>query len=124
MKKVIYPLAIALVLTAAIFTGCNTTPTTPEVEDARAKVDSAKLELKAAQKAATAEEWEAFKTESETKIRINELSIADFKDRMSASARKSDAIYLEKIDKLEPKNKDMKARIDNYEKKQSNLDPL
>jgi uncharacterized protein (DUF3084 family) len=119
MNKVIYPLAIALVLTAVIFTGCNTTPTTPEVEDARSKVDSAKLELKAAQKAATAEEWEAFKTESETKIRINELSIADFKDRMSASARKSDALYLEKIDKLEQQNKDMKARIDNYEKRRS-----
>lgn len=119
MKKVIYPLAIALVLTAVILTGCNTTPSTPEVEAAQAEVDSAKLELKAAQKAATTEEWEAFKAESETKIRTNELSIADFKDRISASAPKSDALYLEKINKLEQQNKDMKARIDNYEKMQS-----
>ena len=120
MKKVIYILAVATSLLAGtIFTGCQLTPSTPEEEAAQAKVDSAKLELKAAQKAATAEEWEAFKTESEQKIRTNELSIADFKDRMSTSEHQFDALFIEKIDKLEQQNKDMKARIDNYEKRQS-----
>jgi uncharacterized protein (DUF3084 family) len=119
MNKVIYFVAIAITLTAGMFTSCNTTPSTPEVEEAQAKLDSAKQELKEAELTATDEEWEAFKTESEMKIRTNELSIADFKDRMGTSARKFDALYLEKIDKLEQQNKDMKARIDNYEKRQS-----
>jgi len=121
MKKITYSLAIAAILIAgAIFSSCQSTPSTPQEEAAQAKVDSAKQELKAAQRAATTEEWEAFKIDSEAKIRINELSIADFKDRMSTSESKFDALYVEKIDKLEQQNKNLKARIENYEKRQSN----
>jgi len=99
---------------------CQSTPSTPEETAAQAKVDSAKSELKEAQKEATAEEWAAFKIESEEKIRINELSIADFKDRMSTSESQFDALYVEKIDKLEKQNKNLKAKIENYEKRKSN----
>lgn len=102
-----------------IFTACQSTPSTPEEAAAQAKVDSAKMELKDAQKAATAEEWEAFKIESAEKIRINELSIADFKDRMSTSESQFDALYVEKIDKLEKQNKALKTKIENYEKRKS-----
>jgi len=120
MKKTIYSLAIAILIAGTVFTGCQTTPSTPEEEAAQANVDSAKQELKEAHKAASAEEWEAFKVESAEKIRINELSIADFKDRRSTSESQFDALYGEKIDKLEKQNKDLKARIENYEKRQSN----
>lgn len=121
MKKSISSLIIATALiVGSIITGCQSVPSTPAVEAAQANVDSAKQELKAAQNAATAEEWEAFKVESQEKIRINELSIADFKDRMNASESKYDALYVEKIDKLEKQNKNMKARIENYENRKSN----
>lgn len=121
MKKAIYTFAIAVSLIAgSVFYGCQSSPVTPEEEAAQAKVDSAKSELKDAQKAATAEEWEAFKVESAEKIRINELSIADYKDRMSTSESQFDALYVEKINKLEKQNKNLQARIDNYETRRDN----
>lgn len=121
MKKAIFTVAIAVSLMAgSMFYGCQLSPATPGEEAAQAKVDSAKSELKDAQKAATAEEWEAFKVESAEKIRINELSIADFKDRMSTSEAQFDALYAEKIDKLEKQNKNLQARIDNYESRRDN----
>ena len=118
MKKIIYTIVIASALaTGTLFTACQSTPSTPAEEAAQLKVDSAKQELKDAQKAATAEEWEAFKIESEEKIRINDLSIADFKERMKTSESQFDALYVEKIDKLEKQNKNLKAKIENYEKR-------
>jgi hypothetical protein len=121
MKNVIYTFTIAVTLMAgSLFYSCQASSVTPEEEAAQAKVDSAKLELKDAQKAATAEEWEAFKVESAEKIRINELTIADYKDRRSTSEAKFDPLYAEKIDKLEKQNKALKNRVDNYEKRQKN----
>ena len=122
MNKAIYTIATALALTAGILTGCNTMLSPPDAEAAQAKTDSTGQNLKEAGKTADAGEWEAFKTESETKIRTNELSIADFKDRMHASARKYDVLYLEKIDKLDQQNNGMKSRIDNFDKMQNNRD--
>ena len=119
-KTIIFLVMAATLITGTILSGCNSTPLTPEEEAAQVKVDEAKDELKDAQKEATAEEWELFKTESEEKIRINELSIAEFKDQMSMSNRKLDAVYLEKIDTLEKQNKSMKDRIFNYEKRKGN----
>jgi hypothetical protein len=116
MKKIFYTLVITTALAAAsLFTACQSSPSTPAEEAAQAKVDTAKSELREAQKAATAEEWEAFKTESVEKIRINELSIADFKEKMRTSESQFDALYVEKIDKLEKQNKKLKAKIENYE---------
>jgi hypothetical protein len=121
MKKALFILAIAVSFVAvSIFYGCQSSSVTPEEEAAQAKVDSAKSDLKDAQRAATAEEWKAFKVESAEKIRINELSIADFKDRRSTSEAKFDVIYTEKIDKLEKQNKNLQARIDNYETRHTN----
>jgi len=121
MRFKILSLLFATALTSGIvFTACQSSATTPEEEAAQNKVDDAKDELKAAEKAATAEEWALFKSESETKIRVNEISIADFKDKMSMSGRKLDVVFQEKIDALEKQNESMKDRIYNYEKRQSN----
>lgn len=123
MKKTIYSLTIALaILAGASITACKSTPSTPEEVAAQAKVDSARQELKAAQKAVTAEEWEAFKRESEEKIRLNELSITELKDRLSSSESKFDAVYAEKIDKLEKQNRNLKNKITSYENRHSNWD--
>lgn len=115
---------ICKILSASIFvvvalTSCQPAPSTPEVEAAKDKVKEAEQELKAAEKVATADEWMAFKKESEEKIAINENSIADLKDRMSMSAKQYDALYIEKIDKLEKQNKALKARIKNHDSRES-----
>jgi len=119
-------LAIATTFMAgAIFTGCQSA--TQKNEAARDKVQDAKEDLKAAEnnaeavkiKTATAEEWKEFKSETEAQIRVNEKSISEFKEKMKKSGKTLDAVYEKKIDALEQQNRDMQARIDGYEKSQS-----
>lgn len=127
MKKSIFSLAIAATFMAgAIFTSCQSPA--EKVEGAEAKVQDAKQDLKEvqkdanaeAQKAANAEEWRIFKSESEVKIRANETYIAELKEKMKRSGRALDAVYAKNIEALEQKNKDMRSRIDVYDKSQSN----
>lgn len=113
-KSIITLVAIATLISGAIFTSCGSS--TPKEAAAQAKVTDAKEELKDARKAATAEEWKAFKDESELKIRDNEIRIAELKAKIKKSGKELDALYEKKIDALEQQNKDMKARIDTYEK--------
>lgn len=121
MKKIIYTLAFtSFIVAGSIFSSCQTSSSTQEEENAQDRLDSAKMELKAAQTAVTDQEWESFKVSTNIKIRDNELRIADFKDKLSISEGKLNAVYIEKIDKLEKQNKNMKARVENYEKRQNN----
>lgn len=122
MKKSIFIIAVTIMFMAgAIFTGCESSD--QKVEDAKINVQNAKQDLKAAQneaqKTASAEEWKTFKSASETKIKDNEALIAEFKEKMKTSGKKLDAVYAKNIDALEQKNRDMKYKIDAYEKSQS-----
>ncbi len=119
-------LAVSTMFTASTFlTSCQSEA--QKSETAQNKVQDAKEDLKeaqtdaavAAQKAATAEEWKAFKTDSEAKIKANEVRIAELKDKMKASGKTMDAVYAKNIDLLEQRNKDLKNRMDAYEKGQS-----
>ncbi|MEI8049023.1 MAG: hypothetical protein WCI92_16695 [Bacteroidota bacterium] len=115
MKKTILTLIIATTfISGAIFNVCS--PSTPKEDAAQARVDDVKEELKDARKAATAEEWKAFKDESELKIRDNEIRIAELKTKIKKTDKELDAVYERKIDALEQQNKAMKVKIDVYEK--------
>jgi hypothetical protein len=123
MKKYIIILAAStMVAASALFTGCET----PEkkVENAQDKVQDAKRDLKEVQKDAEAQKmadsdaFRVFKTESEVKIRDNEIFIDDLRTKMTKSGRKLDAMYEKTIADLEQKNRDMRARIDSYGKNQ------
>lgn len=119
MKKYIIPFVAATVLIATtIFAGCR--PATPKEEASQARVTEAKEELKDAKKAATAEEWQAFKDESEIKIKNNETRIAELKAKIKKSGKKLDAAYQEKVDAMEQQNIAMKARINTFEKNGKN----
>ncbi len=122
MKKVIFMLVVITACTTGIiFTGCQTSD--QKVDEAKTKVQDAKDDLKEVQqdaneeavKAATAEEWTIFKSESDAKIKANETLIANMKDKMKASGKKMDAVYEKNIDLLEQRNKDMRNRIDAYD---------
>lgn len=122
MKKVIFMLVVLSTFTTGIiFTGCQTSD--QKVDEAKTKVQDAKDDLKEVQqdaneealKAATAEEWTIFKSESDIKIKANETLIANMKDKMKASGKKMDAVYEKNIDLLEQRNKDMRNRIDAYD---------
>jgi|ERR1051325_11109541 outer membrane murein-binding lipoprotein Lpp len=127
MKKTIFTLAVATTLMAGtIFTGCQSSDA--KVDAAKDKVQDAKQDLKEvqkdanteAQKAANAEEWKKFKSESEIKIRDNEIRIAELREKMKKSGKTLDALREKRIDELEQKNRDLRSRIDAYDKSQSN----
>jgi DNA repair ATPase RecN len=113
-------------MAGTIFTSCQSS--IQKQEAAQAKVRDAKQDLNAAQKdakaaaqvVATAEEWKAFRSESELKIRDNEIRITELNVKMKKPGEIFDALYAKKIANLEQQNKDMRARLEAYEKSQSN----
>jgi chromosome segregation ATPase len=125
MIKKIYSLAFATLIGGVVFISCQSTA--EKTDAAEAKVQDAKDELKEArkdenvqaQKAATAEEWVTFRNESQEKIWANEKHIAELKVKMNKPGKLLDAAYAKKIDSLEEKNRDLKRRMDAYEKSQS-----
>jgi DNA repair ATPase RecN len=127
MKKIIFILAVTITIMAGtIFTSCQSS--IQKQEAAQAKVRDAKQDLNAAQKdanaaaqvVATAEEWKAFRSESELKIKDNEIRITELNVKMKKPGEIFDALYAKKIANLEQQNKDMRARLEAYEKSQSN----
>jgi hypothetical protein len=126
MKKHFFILAVTTIMAGTIFISCQSS--VQKQEAARAKVQDAKQELNAAQKeanaaaqvVATAEEWEAFRNESELKIKANEVRIAELNVKMKKPGEIFDAIYEKKITNLELQNKEMRARLVAYEKNQTN----
>ncbi len=126
MKKTIISYAIASsLISGVIFTGCQSA--SQEEENAKENVQDAKEELKEvrddankeAQKVASAEEWNAFKIETEEKIRNNENRIAELKMKMNKPGKILDGLYEKRIETLEQRNNELKARLGNYEKNQS-----
>jgi len=126
MKKSILTLAVAgMLIVGIIFTGCQSS--SQKESSAQNKVNEARQDLKdaqndaktEAQKVAGAEEWKEFKNDSEIKIRNNEIRIAELKAKMKKPGTTLDPIYEKRIDTLEKKNRELKARVDNYEKSQS-----
>jgi chromosome segregation ATPase len=127
MKRSIYTLAIAGTLIAGIiFTGCQSSAQKEssaqnKVNEARQDLMDAQNDAKAeAREVAGAEEWKEFRNDSEIKIRDNEIRIAELKAKMNKPGTTLDPLYEKRIDTLEKKNREMKTRIDNYEKSQSN----
>jgi len=126
MKKMILILAVTTLMAGTIFTGCQSS--TQKQQAAQDKVQDARQDLNAAQKnanevaqkAATAEEWKTFKSESELKIKDNEIRINELTVKMKNPGELFDALYEKKIANLEQQNKDLKARLEAHEKSQSN----
>lgn len=127
MKKSILKLALATTFIAgSVITGYHASA--QDVDKAKEKVEDARKDLREAkedekteiQKKAQADEWKAFKEQSESKIKNNEVHIAELKEKMNKPGTVLDPIYEKKINALEQRNKDMMAKINAYEKNQSN----
>lgn len=125
MIQKIYSLALATLIGGVVFTSCQSTA--EKTEAAKEKVKDAKEELKDARedenakehKSASADEWKTFRNESQEKIWANEKHIAELKVKMNRPGKLLDAAYSKKIDSLEEKNRELKRRMDAYEKSQS-----
>ena len=113
-------------MAGTIFTSCQSS--IQKQDAARDKVQEAKEDLNTAQRdanaaaqlVATAEEWEAFRNESELQIKANEVRITELNVKMKKPGEIFDEIYEKKIINLEQQNREMRARLEAYEKSQSN----
>ncbi|MBK7171936.1 MAG: hypothetical protein IPH84_01600 [Bacteroidales bacterium] len=120
MKKYIYTFGIiGIIIFGTFVTGCKSDA--QKERDARNELndmlDDAGNDV---QKVATAEEWSVFKKEAEIRIKENEIRIIELRAIKDKPGKVFDEIYLNKIEKLEQQNIDLQARIDIYEKNQSN----
>jgi outer membrane murein-binding lipoprotein Lpp len=122
MKKIIYTLTFTIAVSAALLlNGCVSG--TDKTDAARENVKDAKEELKTAEKdsgtaavkTADAEEWKAFKAESELKIDNNKIRIDELKLKMKSSGTVQDELYKKSIDSLDMKNNELKNRMYKYE---------
>ncbi|MBK8490417.1 MAG: hypothetical protein IPL49_05775 [Saprospirales bacterium] len=119
MKQLIFILAVATMFMAGtVFTGCQTAAEKEQADQDRLEAAQADLDA-AADKLATAEEWRAFKTESEEKINDIEIRIAELKEKMKNSGKILDGLYAQRIETLEQKNRDLRTKMANYEQNQS-----
>ncbi|MBP6757652.1 MAG: hypothetical protein KA133_00250 [Flavobacterium sp.] len=124
MKKIIFSLAITVFITITTLVSCK--PSTKEetasedkVQEVKENVQETKDSLAAAKKEATEEEWQAFKTQTDSVINYNEARIAELKLKMKKTGKSIDAKYKENIDVLEQKNKDLKAKTATYKKERT-----
>lgn len=129
MKNLIYSTAVITALIAGtMFTSCQSADKKVDnaenkMQDAQKDLEEAKAKADAeAMKSGDAEAWKAFKAETDQKIKDNEVIIADLKAKKQVAGKKIDAIYVKGIDDVEQKNKDMKMRMDDYEKNHGNWD--
>jgi hypothetical protein len=92
-------------------------------QDARQDLNAAQKNTNAvAQKEQTAEEWKTFnKSDFELKIKANEMRITELNVKMRKPAELFDPFYVKKIANLEKENRFLKARLEAYEKSQSNI---
>jgi peptidoglycan hydrolase CwlO-like protein len=119
MKKSILTLAIATFVIASVATSCK--PNTDKEQAAQENVDSAKVavtdaeaDLDESKRVATAEEWQAFKDDTNAKISDNNAKIAELKLKIKKTGKDIDKAYQKSIDTMEQKNKDLKTKMDSY----------
>jgi len=93
------------------------------MQDTRQDLNMAKKDANAiAQKAVTPEKLKTFKSEFELRIKANEIRISELNVKIKKPGERFDALYEKKITNLEQQNKEMRARLEGYEKIQSNLE--
>lgn len=122
MRKPIFNLAIAAALMAGFtFTACQTPEQKADaaetkVEDAKKDLADAKEDkMTADQNAVDAAEWQKFRTDTEAKIKANEVRIVELREKKKVSGAKMDVVYTQRIDTLEQKNIGMRTWMNDYE---------
>lgn len=122
MKLSILSVVAIVMIATAPSVGCN--PATEKTDNSNSKAENASLveavQPTAAPDSITKAEWAEFKKYSESEIEKNEVTIDKLKLKMKESGKSMDSLYVQQINTLEKNNKDMKRRISDFEKDQSN----
>jgi len=125
MKNILFLLAIAMLITSGSFIGCQSP--TEKKEAAEKDVQEAKQDVREAQqeivdslhRAATAEEYEAFKADAQVRIKRNNDRIAELRVKRSKPGKAMDEYYETRIVALEKRNRELKVEIDSYDRSRS-----
>jgi chromosome segregation ATPase len=118
-------LAMFLNFSGMILLSCQSTTekeekATEDVQEAKHELADVKKDIKADSiEAIKTEEWRIFRNEADARIRSNDIRIAALKKKIEKPGNKMDAEYPQSILDLEKKNKDLRDRMDAYEKNQS-----
>lgn len=113
MKKFVYLFSVITFIGSASLLSCNNS--TEDKAENDEKKDTVVIEEKVTERVATSEEWAAFKTEAEAKIEANEKRIAELKVKLKKPGKVLDKIYVERIEALEQRNRDLRLKITAYE---------
>jgi len=119
MKKTIVNLALTTFIATTVLVGCQDSTkkeaaAQDNVENAREDLDDAKEELSDARRAATEQEWQAFKDSTNATIAQNEIRIAEMKADLKKRGKSIDEAYAKKIEDLEEKNREIKSKVEMY----------
>jgi len=125
MKNILFALTITVLVVSGSFIGCQSP--TEKKESAEKDLQEAKEDLKEAQqevadslhRAATAEEYEAFKAEAQVKISKNNDRIAELRVKKSKPGKVLDEYYESRISALEKKNAELRQQLDSYDRSRS-----
>jgi uncharacterized protein YcfL len=124
MKKSTRTLAIVGMLTTQICLGCNSNKEKTETATSNlinASADLAKVKAQAvadSTKQANNAEWQIFKTETEAKIKVQEIRIGELKKNLKANRSEKEKDLIIRIEALEEKNETLKKRLATYGKVQ------
>ena len=66
-----------------------------------------------------AADWKVFKSEAEAKILSNDQRIAELKIKANKPGNTYDSVYRNRIEKLQSKNSELKLKINNYDRSQT-----
>lgn len=121
MKKSIFTLAVTALMIGTILVSCQSSAKKEEtakdnLQKAQEDLDEVQYDaaMAAQKKAAIAKEWQTLKNNTQATINENEIRIAELKVKMKKTGKDIDSLYAKKIDQLEQKNKDIKAKIETY----------
>lgn len=119
MRKTILSLALLTMTAGTVLVGCKDASkeeneAKENVQEAKEDLNDAKVELSDARRAATEEEWKAFKDSTNAAISLNEKRIADMKTDLKKTGKTIDSEYQKKIVELEMKNKEIKNKLEMY----------
>ncbi|MGO4822280.1 MULTISPECIES: hypothetical protein [unclassified Flavobacterium] len=110
MKRSIYTLAFALLITGTTLVSCKQSSNEETVEVTKDDEGNTVMVNSTTKN----KEWEEFKMKTDSAINKNEVRIGELKVKMKETGNSIDSTYQKKIDQLERKNQDMKMKLDNY----------
>ena len=125
MKNILLTLSIAILMVSGSMVGCQSP--TEKKEAAEKDLQNAKEDLEKAQqavadslhRAATVEEYEAFKADAQIRINKNNERIAELRVKKSKPGKALDEYYESRISALEKRNRELKDKIDMYDRSHS-----